>query len=162
MPPLYPSSQRERSCSPNARSPLCMEALHSHAPRTSRASMVSSSRPCSPLSFSIGPPPCSPSIPPSPCSWPAQHSVSFPASPTPPALRAHPRAPPAGGLVAGVAPLFGFTAIALGLVGYVTTLFNLSAVLTIVWARVFLHEGQMRERLLGAGVMLVGGVLVAA
>ena len=53
-------------------------------------------------------------------------------------------------------------AIALGLVGYVTTLFKLSAVLTILWARVFLHEGQIRERLLGASVMLVGGILVAA
>jgi len=76
-------------------------------------------------------------------------------------LRAHPRALTAAVLLAGVAPLFGFTAIALGLVGYVTALFKLSAVLTIVWARVFLHEGQMRERLLGASVMLVGGVLVA-
>jgi uncharacterized membrane protein len=65
-------------------------------------------------------------------------------------------------LIAGIAPLFGFTAIALGLVGYVTTLFKLSAVLTILWAWVFLHEGQIRERLLGASVMLVGGVLVAA
>ncbi len=77
-------------------------------------------------------------------------------------LRAHPRALTAAVLLAGVAPLFGFTAIALGLVGYVTALFKLSAVLTIVWARVFLHEGHMRERLLGASVMLVGGVLVAA
>jgi len=77
-------------------------------------------------------------------------------------LRSHPRALAAAVLLAGVAPLFGFTAIALGLVGYVTTLFKLSAVLTIVWARVFLHEGHMRERLLGASVMLVGGMLVAA
>ena len=77
-------------------------------------------------------------------------------------LRSHPRALTAAILLAGVAPLFGFTAIALSLVGYVTTLFKLSAVLTIVWARVFLHEGQIRERLLGASVMLVGGVLVAA
>jgi len=77
-------------------------------------------------------------------------------------LRTHPRALAAAILLAGVAPLFGFTAIALGLVGYVTTLFKLSGVLTIVWARVFLHEGHMRERLLGASVMLVGAVLVAA
>ena len=76
-------------------------------------------------------------------------------------LGTHPRALAAAILLAGVAPLFGFTAIALGLVGYVTTLFKLSGVLTIVWARVFLHEWQMRERLLGASVMLVGGVLVA-
>ena len=76
-------------------------------------------------------------------------------------LRAHPRALALAVLIAGIAPLFGFTAIALGLVGYVTTLFKLSAVLTILWARVFLYEGQIRERLLGASVMLAGGVLVA-
>jgi len=34
--------------------------------------------------------------------------------------------------------------------------------LTILWARVFLGEGQFRERLLGASVMIVGGLLVAA
>jgi hypothetical protein len=28
--------------------------------------------------------------------------------------------------------------------------------LTILWARVFLGEGQIRERLLGASVMIVG------
>jgi drug/metabolite transporter (DMT)-like permease len=77
-------------------------------------------------------------------------------------LRAHPRALAFAVLIAGIAPLFGFTAIALGLVGYVTTLFKLSAVLTILWARAFLHEGHIRERLLGASVMLTGGVLVAA
>ena len=77
-------------------------------------------------------------------------------------LRAHPYALATSVLIAGIAPLFGFTAIALGLVGYVTTLFKLSAVLTILWARVFLDEGQTRERLLGALVMLVGGALVAA
>jgi uncharacterized membrane protein len=64
-------------------------------------------------------------------------------------------------LIAGIAPLFGFTAIALGLVGYVTTIFKLSAVLTILWAWWFLGEGQIRSRLLGASVMLVGGLLVA-
>lgn len=77
-------------------------------------------------------------------------------------LRAHPRAVVLAIVIAGIAPLFGFTAIALGLVGYVTTLFKLSAVLTILWARVFLGEGQIRERLLGAAVMIIGGLLVAA
>ena len=76
-------------------------------------------------------------------------------------LRAHPRALATSVLIAGIAPLFGFTAIALGLVGYVTTLFKLGAVLTILWAWVFLGEGQIRNRLLGASVMLVGGALVA-
>jgi len=76
-------------------------------------------------------------------------------------LRAHPRAVALAVLIAGVAPLFGFTAIALGLVGYVTTLFKLSTVLTILWARWFLGEGRIRSRLLGAGVMIIGGILVA-
>jgi len=76
-------------------------------------------------------------------------------------LRAHPRALATAVLIAGTAPLFGFTAIALGLVGYVTTLFKLSAILTILWAGAFLGEGQIRSRLLGSSVMLVGGVLVA-
>jgi len=64
-------------------------------------------------------------------------------------------------LLAGVAPLFGFTAIALGLVGYVTTLFKLGAIFTILWAQLFLGERQARSRLLGACVMVIGGVLVA-
>jgi drug/metabolite transporter (DMT)-like permease len=76
-------------------------------------------------------------------------------------LRPHARALTAAIVLAGVAPLFGFTAIALGLVGYVTTLFKLSAIFTILWAQVFLGEGQMRSRLLGACVMVIGGVLVA-
>ncbi|GAC1404441.1 MAG: hypothetical protein NVSMB49_22930 [Ktedonobacteraceae bacterium] len=73
----------------------------------------------------------------------------------------HPYTFSASVLLAGIAPLFGFTAIALGLVGYVTTIFKLSAVLTILWAWWFLGEGHIRSRLLGASVMLLGGVLVA-
>lgn len=77
-------------------------------------------------------------------------------------LRAHPWALFIAIVLAGIAPLFGFTAIALGFVGYVTSLFKLSAIFTILWARLFLGEGQMRSRLFGAGVMIIGGVLVAA
>jgi len=73
----------------------------------------------------------------------------------------HPYAFSASVLLASIAPLFGFTAIALGLVGYVTTIFKLSAVLTILWAWWFLREGHIKSRLLGASVMLLGGVLVA-
>ncbi len=80
---------------------------------------------------------------------------------TPGGLSAHPRSFAAAALIAGVAPLFGFTAIAIGLVGYVTALFKLSAVLTVLWARLFLGEGDLRQRLLGAVVMTIGGVLVA-
>jgi len=49
----------------------------------------------------------------------------------------------------------------LALIGYVTTLFKLGAIFTILWARLFLGEGQARSRLLGACVMVIGGVLVA-
>jgi len=77
-------------------------------------------------------------------------------------LGAHPRAFLAAAIVAGLAPLFGFTAIATGLVGYVTALFKLSAVFTILWARLFLGEGNLRTRLLGAVIMVLGGALVAA
>ncbi len=76
-------------------------------------------------------------------------------------MRAHPRALFLAGLIAGIAPLFGFTAIALGLVGYVTALFKLSAVFTIVWAWLFLGEGNIRQRVLGTLVMFVGAALIA-
>ena len=76
-------------------------------------------------------------------------------------LRVPPRALAAAVVIAGVAPLFGFTAIALGLVGYVTALFKLSAVLTVLWAHLVLHEGGLRQRLLGSVVMVLGGILVA-
>ena len=72
-------------------------------------------------------------------------------------LRAHPRLLLLASLIAGIAPLFGFTAITLCLVGYVTTIFKRSALFPILWAKLFLGEGQIRERLLGATVMMVGG-----
>jgi uncharacterized membrane protein len=68
----------------------------------------------------------------------------------------------AAAIIAGIAPLFGFTAIATGLVGYVTALFKLSAVFTVLWAWLFLGEGNLRSRLLGALVMILGGALVAS
>lgn len=76
-------------------------------------------------------------------------------------LTTHPRALGAAILIAGIAPLFGFSAIALGFVGYVTALFKLSSVLTLLWARLVLQEGNLRQRLLGTIVMLIGGIFVA-
>lgn len=64
-------------------------------------------------------------------------------------------------LIAGVAPLFGFTAIKLGLVGYVSAIFKLSAVGTVVWAALFLKESGFRERLAGSAVMVSGAVLLS-
>lgn len=76
-------------------------------------------------------------------------------------LSKHLRALLAASIIAGIALLFGFSAIALGLLGYVTALFKLSAVFTIVWASLLLDEGNMRQRLLGASVMILGGILIA-
>jgi hypothetical protein len=76
-------------------------------------------------------------------------------------LSKHLRALLAASIIAGTAPLSGFSAIALGLLGYVTALFELSAVFTIVWASLLLDEGNMRQRLLGASVMILDGIVIA-
>jgi uncharacterized membrane protein len=49
----------------------------------------------------------------------------------------------------------------MGPVGYVTALFKLSAVLTVLWGWLFLKEHDAYQRLPGAVVMVIGGVLVA-
>ena len=67
----------------------------------------------------------------------------------------------AAGLISGVAPLFGFSAIALGYVGYVTALFKLGAILTVVWGALLLKEHGLRERLPATAVMVSGGLLIA-
>jgi len=66
----------------------------------------------------------------------------------------------AAGLISGVAPLFGFSAIALGYVGYVTALFKLGAVFTVVWGALLLKEPGLRERLPATLVMVIGGLLM--
>lgn len=65
------------------------------------------------------------------------------------------------GLIAGVAPLLGYTAFSLGLVGYVTTLFKLSTLLTILWSFLFLKERGLAQRLPGSLVMVIGAILIA-
>ena len=67
----------------------------------------------------------------------------------------------AAGLISGVAPLFGFSAIALGYVGYVTALFKLGVVFTVVWGALLLKEHGLREHLLATVVMVIGGLLIA-
>jgi uncharacterized membrane protein len=65
------------------------------------------------------------------------------------------------GLISGIAPLFGFTAIALGYVGYVTALFKLSAVFTVVWSAWLLREHGLRQRLPATIAMAIGGLLIS-
>ena len=65
-------------------------------------------------------------------------------------------------IIAGTAPILGFTAIGLGPVGYVTTLFRLSAVFTVIWSAWLLRESGLRQRLLASIVMIAGAVLITA
>lgn len=64
------------------------------------------------------------------------------------------------GLISGSAPILGYTAFSLGLVGYVTTLFKLSTVLTVLWAAWLLEEGGLKQRLPASLMMVVGAILI--
>jgi len=63
--------------------------------------------------------------------------------------------------IAGGAPVMGYTAFSLGLVGYVTALFRLSAVMTVVWAALLLKERHLASRLPGSLIMVTGAILIA-
>ena len=65
------------------------------------------------------------------------------------------------GLIAGIAPVLGYTALSLGLVGYVTTLFKLSTLMTVIWSSLFLKEVRVAQRLPGSVVMVIGAILIA-
>ena len=65
------------------------------------------------------------------------------------------------GLIAGIAPVLGYTALSLGFVGYVTTLFRLSTLMTVIWSFLFLKEHGLAQRLPGSVVMVMGAILIA-
>ncbi len=65
------------------------------------------------------------------------------------------------GVIGGIAPLFGYAAFSLGLVGYVSALFKMSSVFALLWAHLFLREKNVPRRLPGAVVMVVGAILIA-
>jgi transporter family protein len=65
------------------------------------------------------------------------------------------------GLIAGIAPVFAYTAYSLGLVGYVTTLFKLSTLLSVIWSFLFLRERGLAQRLPASMVMILGAILIA-
>ncbi|MBI3941776.1 MAG: DMT family transporter [Chloroflexi bacterium] len=65
------------------------------------------------------------------------------------------------GLIAGIAPVLGYTAFSLGFVGYVTTLFRLSTMMTVIWSFLFLKEQGWGQRLPSSLVMVIGAVLIA-
>ncbi|MEP6896001.1 MAG: EamA family transporter [Chloroflexota bacterium] len=65
------------------------------------------------------------------------------------------------GLIAGIAPVLAYTAFSLGFVGYVTTLFKLSIVMTVIWSFLFLKEQGLAQRLPGSLVMVIGAIIIA-
>lgn len=65
------------------------------------------------------------------------------------------------GLIAGTAPVLGYTAFSLGFVGYVTTLFKLSTLMTMFWSFLFLKEHGLKQRLPASIVMVAGAILLA-
>jgi uncharacterized membrane protein len=62
------------------------------------------------------------------------------------------------GLIAGIAPLLGYTALSLGLAGYVTTLFKLSTLMTVIWSFLLLQERGVAQRLPGS--LVIGAILI--
>lgn len=76
-------------------------------------------------------------------------------------LLLHRRAFFLAGLIAGVAPVLGYTAFSLGFVGYVTTLFKLSTLMTMIWSFLFLKERGLKQRLPASIVMVIGAILLA-
>jgi drug/metabolite transporter (DMT)-like permease len=66
------------------------------------------------------------------------------------------------GLIAGIAPVLGYTAFSLGFVGYVTALFKLSTLMTMVWSFLFLKERGLAQRLPASLVMIIGVVLITS
>lgn len=54
-----------------------------------------------------------------------------------------------------------FTAFSLAPLGVVTAIFKLSTLFTVILGGVFLKEERIKERLLGASVMLLGAILLA-
>lgn len=66
------------------------------------------------------------------------------------------------GLIAGIAPVLGYTAFSLGFVGYVTTLFKLSVLMTMFWSFLFLKERGIMQRLPAALTMVIGAILIAS
>lgn len=64
-------------------------------------------------------------------------------------------------LIAGSAPILGYTAFSLGPVGYVTTLFKTSTLLTVLWGALFLKERGISQRLPATLLMVLGAILIA-
>jgi uncharacterized membrane protein len=64
------------------------------------------------------------------------------------------------GLIAGSAPVLGYTAFSLRPVGCVSTLFEFGSVATVIWGALFLKEHSLRGRLPATLAMVFGAILI--
>lgn len=64
------------------------------------------------------------------------------------------------GIGAAFSQAAAFAAFSLAFLGYATSVFRLSTLFIIIEGAVFLKEERIKERLLGASVMLLGTVLL--
>ncbi|GEM_PF-3499399 len=65
------------------------------------------------------------------------------------------------GIFAALAQLAAYTAFSQAYVGYVSSILRLSSLFGVVLGGVFLKEERIRERFLGAIVMVAGALLIA-
>jgi drug/metabolite transporter (DMT)-like permease len=64
------------------------------------------------------------------------------------------------GFISGIGQAVAFTAFSLGSLGLVTAIFKLSMLFTVIFGWLFFKERNIRDRLVGSLVMLVGVVLL--
>jgi uncharacterized membrane protein len=65
------------------------------------------------------------------------------------------------GLISGVAPVLGFSALQLGLASYVTALFTLRIAFVMLWSVLLLGERPRRWRWVGAALLVAGALAVS-
>ena len=65
------------------------------------------------------------------------------------------------GLFSALTVIFQNTAITLTLVAYVIAIKRTSAVISVIFAHFFLGEQNVRERLLGASIMVIGVLVIS-
>lgn len=65
------------------------------------------------------------------------------------------------GLISGVAPALGFSALRLGLASYVTALFTLRIAFILLWSVLLLGERPPRWRWLGVALLVLGAIAIS-
>jgi drug/metabolite transporter (DMT)-like permease len=65
------------------------------------------------------------------------------------------------GVISGIAPVLGFSALRLGLAGYVTALFALRTAFIILWSVLLLQERPRRWRWVGVALLVIGAIAIS-